>query len=435
MTNPLSKTAILVLACALASAVAAQNGKPDEASKTKTSRTRAEELGLTKAPVFSEPKELRPQPEIKHRVQVPPPDDVAAAPDDAARTESGLATRIVEAGHGEEHPAANDLATLRYTGWTTDGVTFDTTSGQSRNLRVNGTIPGFEELLRLMVPGERRLAWIPSELAYDNAFGKPRGTLVFDVELVSFRRAPATPQDVAAIPEDAKVSDSGLAHRVLREGTGTDRPEGSDIVEAHFNVWNSAGVLLDSTEMREDPVFVALDEAIPAFKEAFPSMRPGERRRLWIPEELAKIGQLTRPDFKGVLVADVELLAIRRRPKTPQHVKAPPPTAETTMTGLAYEILQAGSGERHPRKGDTVEVRYAGWTTDGEMFDSSFEHGDHGTFTLDDSMPLGWNEALWLMVEGEKRRIWIPEDIAYGGRSDRPQGMLVFEVELLRIRE
>jgi peptidylprolyl isomerase len=79
-----------------------------------------------------------------------------------------------------------------------------------------------------------------------------------------------------------------------------------------------------------------------------------------------------------------------------------------------------------------VQVNYAGWTTDGKMFDSSYSRGEPATFGLNAVIP-GWTEALQLMVEGEKRRIWVPEKLAYAGKPGAPAGMLVFEVELLKI--
>ena len=62
-------------------------------------------------------------------------------------------------------------------------------------------------------------------------------------------------------------------------------------------------------------------------------------------------------------------------------------------------------------------------------------HGIDSTFATNQNKPMGWNEAMRLMVVGEKRRIWIPEDLAYGNVEGRPQGMLIFDVELLEIIE
>src|SRR5436309_15688003 len=74
-----------------------------------------------------------------------------------------------------------------------------------------------------------------------------------------------------------------------------------------------------------------------------------------------------------------------------------------------------------------------GWTTNGKMFDSSIVKGQPATFPVDGVIP-GWTEGLQLMVEGEKTRFWIPENLAYKGQS-APYGMLVFDVELIKISE
>jgi len=77
-------------------------------------------------------------------------------------------------------------------------------------------------------------------------------------------------------------------------------------------------------------------------------------------------------------------------------------------------------------------VHYSGWTTDGKGFDSSVARGQPATFPLD-RVISGWTEGLQLMVEGEERRFWIPVELAYQGRPGKPAGMLVFDVELLKI--
>jgi peptidylprolyl isomerase len=68
------------------------------------------------------------------------------------------------------------------------------------------------------------------------------------------------------------------------------------------------------------------------------------------------------------------------------------------------------------------------------MFDSSVVRGAPATFGVGQVIP-GWTEALQLMVEGETTRVWIPEELAYKGQPGRPAGMLVFDVELLKILE
>jgi peptidylprolyl isomerase len=115
----------------------------------------------------------------------------------------------------------------------------------------------------------------------------------------------------------------------------------------------------------------------------------------------------------------------------PPDVAAPPPDATRTASGLASKVLTPGNGTRHPRPNSRVRVHYTGWTTDGKMFDSSVARGEPISFGLDEVIP-GWTEGVQMMVEGEKRRFWIPGKLAYEG-SRGPQGLLVFDVELIRI--
>jgi len=116
----------------------------------------------------------------------------------------------------------------------------------------------------------------------------------------------------------------------------------------------------------------------------------------------------------------------------PSDVAAPPADAQTTPSGLASKVLKPGTGTVHPTLTDSVKVHYTGWTTDGKMFDSSVVRGTPIAFPLDHVI-AGWSEGVQLMVEGEKRRLWIPAKLAYEGHPDKPQGMLVFDVELIQI--
>ena len=240
------------------------------------------------------------------------------------------------------------------------------------------------------------------------------------------------PSDVAAPPADAQREPSGLASKVLQPGTGTEHPRASDRVTVHYTGWTTDGRMFDSSLRRGQPATFPLNRVIRGWTEGLQLMVKGEKRRLWIPEEMAYGGRPGRP--QGMLVFDVELLDIERAPEppsVPEDVAAAPSNAERTESGLASRVLRPGSGTRHPVATDTVEVHYTGWTTDGQMFDSSVTRGRPATFPLNRVIP-GWTEGLQLMVEGEKRRFWIPANLAYEGRPG-PQGTLVFDVELLRI--
>ena len=116
----------------------------------------------------------------------------------------------------------------------------------------------------------------------------------------------------------------------------------------------------------------------------------------------------------------------------PPDVAAAPADAETTASGLKSKVLTAGSGTTKPVPLDIVTVHYTGWTAEGRLFDSSVLRARPSAFALD-RIIAGWSEGLQLMVEGEKRRLWIPPGLAFEGLADRPQGPIVFDVELLDI--
>jgi len=134
----------------------------------------------------------------------------------------------------------------------------------------------------------------------------------------------------------------------------------------------------------------------------------------------------------ALIVAAMPLAALAQDLPAPSDVKAPPKDARKTSTGLAYKVIKAGKGKEHPTATSSVTVHYSGWTTDGKMFDSSVVRGQPATFPLN-RVIAGWTEGVQLMVEGEKVRFWIPENLAYKGQRP-PLGMLVFDVELLKIQ-
>jgi peptidylprolyl isomerase len=259
--------------------------------------------------------------------------------------------------------------------------------------------------------------------------------LVFLFPLMVSANQIEAPPDVAAPPADAEVTDSGLSSKVLTKGTGTVNPDAWDSVTVHYTGWTTDGKMFDSSVSRGKPATFPLNRVIPGWTEGVQLMVIGEKRRFWIPEDIAYGGRPGAP--QGMLVFDVELIEITESPdppKAPEHVSAPPEDAEVTDSGLASKVLTAGTGTAHPDAWDQVTVHYTGWTTDGNMFDSSVSRGQPATFPLDRVIP-GWTEGVQLMVVGEKRRFWIPEELAYKGQPQRPQGMLVFDVELIEIKD
>lgn len=243
--------------------------------------------------------------------QIPAPPDVAQPPADAVRTpRSMLASKVLRPGTGQIHPRSTDLVTVHYTAWTLDGTTVD----DSRSRRTptvwtpNHLMEGLTVGILLMVVGETRRLWIPQSMAHEWA----SGPMVFDVELLAIAEAPASPtrNDILTPPADAARRSSGLSVKVLRSGTGSERPKPMSTVTIHYTAWTTYGtVMFDDSVARDTPLTVAVDTLVPGLSEGLQSMVVGQKSRFWIPAALA----YTPPGPpRSDLVFDVELLAIQR---------------------------------------------------------------------------------------------------------------------------
>ena len=108
---------------------------------------------------------------------------------------------------------------------------------------------------------------------------------------------------------------------------------------------------------------------------------------------------------------------------------------QITASGLQYEVITAGTGKQ-PAATDKVTVHYEGTLINGTVFDSSYKRGAPATFPVNGVIP-GWVEALQMMNEGAKWKLFIPYDLAYGERGAGgdigPYETLIFDVELLKI--
>ncbi len=113
------------------------------------------------------------------------------------------------------------------------------------------------------------------------------------------------------------------------------------------------------------------------------------------------------------------------------------PEVVTLPSGLQYEVIKAGDPSAVRAKAtDRVECHYEGTLIDGTLFDSSIKRGQPATFGVNQVIP-GWVEALQLMPEGAKWKLYIPSELAYGARGAGemipPHSTLIFEVELLKV--
>lgn len=247
------------------------------------------------------------------------------------------------------------------------------------------------------------------------------------------------PDDVAAPPADAAKESSGLTTKVLTPGTGKEHPRDVDSVKVHYTGWTKDGAMFDSSVARGAPAEFGVSQVIKGWTEGLKLMVVGEKRRFWIPAALAYGDRPRMGTPAGDLTFDVELLEIAKAadpPPAPTDLAKPPADAKKTKSGLVYHHLIKGKGTVHPKETDRVRVHYSGWSKDGKMFDSSVTRGQPATFPLN-RVIKGWTEGVQLMVKGDKVRFWIPAELAYGDKPERPgapAGELVFDVELLDIR-
>lgn len=232
----------------------------------------------------------------------PAPKDLAAPPADAEFTVSGLVSKMLlrpscalskytppEQLAKCQRPGPYDKVIVDYTGWTSpSGKMFGSSRNEKRALRIDEIVQGWAEGLQLMSPGESRRFWIPAKLAYGDspALGNPVGPLVIDVELYSIEKGdkPAqAPEDVAAAPADAVTTQTGLAYKVLKKGTGSKSPTLETKITVKYSGWQTNGQLLMSSERGAPSSFALKEVPIKPLAEGLQMMVEGESRRFWIP--------------------------------------------------------------------------------------------------------------------------------------------------------
>jgi FKBP-type peptidyl-prolyl cis-trans isomerase len=234
-------------------------------------------------------------------------------PADAQKTASGVAYIIETPGTGTVHPTNNDMVKMTAAYWTRDSEV-----GKPGYLALPNApkpmallvLPGLHEALTLMTTGQKMKIWIPEKLAFNGAADKPKGPMMVELVLIDVIPLPTTPADVAAPPADAKTTKSGLASKVIKPGTGTAHPKSTSTVTVHYSLWTPDGKMVESSVVRGVPATFPLDKVIKGWTEGVQLMVTGESRRFWIPGKLA-YDDSARPDApKGMLVFDIELVAI-----------------------------------------------------------------------------------------------------------------------------
>ena len=147
----------------------------------------------------------------------------------------------------------------------------------------------------------------------------------------------------------------------------------------------------------------------------------------------AEAQQVVTEHFKKLAEAEYE--AVKKAGEEFLAANAKKEGVVVLPSGLQYEVITEGTGKK-PGATDTVECHYEGTLIDGTVFDSSIKRGETATFGVNQVIK-GWVEALQLMQEGAKWRLFIPYNLAYGergaGEMIPPYSTLVFEVELIKV--
>ncbi|MCX5747507.1 MAG: FKBP-type peptidyl-prolyl cis-trans isomerase, partial [Proteobacteria bacterium] len=366
-----------------------------------------------------------PRPAARSRIeQIAPPLDLKTPPADATTTTSGLIVKRLVRNDAGAQPKRNDTVMIQFTGWSQrTGETFNTTRGrgQPQGLPLHQAAPGFVEGLQLMHQGERAMLWIPPAIGYVRPPTGTPETLVYEVELVDIQPAPAVPPDVAAPPATAIALPSGTRYVVLTPGTGT-KARSFDSMTYTSTSWDAEGRMIDTMKR---PANAPIYKQSVAFEEVLTTMTEGARVRFWV-----------AADKRCTEVEIVKLQRGNEPPSVPADVAKMPDDVQKTPKGVGWKILRASTRKdaKHPLVTERVRVHYTGWTTDGRMFDSSVVRNEPSEFALNAGVIGGWTEGVPMMALGDKARLWVPEELAYKGAPGRPQGMLVFDIELLEIK-
>jgi peptidylprolyl isomerase len=232
---------------------------------------------------------------------------------------------------------------------------------------------------------------------------------------------------------------SGLKYKVTEIGSGR-KVEIGDKVSVHYTGKLTNGTKFDSSKDRNQPFSfkVGGGQVIRGWDEGLALLNIGDKATLTIPPSIGygERDMGTIPP-NSTLVFDIEVLDASTPVKAaPYDVKGK--DTLTTDSGLKYIIVKKGDGAR-AENGKTVDVHYTGYLMDGKTFDSSVERGEPISFPLGQGMVIkGWEEGIALMHVGDKMRLLIPSDLAYGpngaGGVIPPNATLIFDVELMNVK-
>lgn len=242
--------------------------------------------------------------------------------------------------------------------------------------------------------------------------------------------------------ENLKTTASGLQYAILQEGKGI-MPQPGDKVTVHYVGKLLNDTVFDSSYKRGEPFSFNLGEGrvIRGWDEGIALLHEGDSALLVIPPDLGygnrAIGNIPA---NSTLKFIVQLEKVTQAPKIEAYdIKDKP--IETTASGLkVIRINKVDKNATKAQNGDNIEVHYTGYFEDGKIFDSSVRRGEPIQFSLGKGQVIkGWEEGLAMLSEGEKARLIIPYQLAYGENGRPPaipaKANLIFDVELIRVHK
>ena len=264
-------------------------------------------------------------------------------------------------------------------------------------------------------------------------------TLVYEVEVVDITPAPPMPADVAAPPAGAKtLAGPNVPYELCTRARPGRAGAAVDTVTFNYTAWDATGRMFDTTEMRKRAASSHPFTQPPIVEEVLAAMTAGERIRFWADaDRFATDGRPPPGTPKGTL-------CIRARARQHRQAEARPAAGpgrrreaagrrEEDRKGVFYKVLKSGRAARTRRRPTSCGPLHAAGRTDGRMFDSSLIHATSRRSSACSGVIAGLDRRRCTqMAAGDKLRFWIPDELAYKGAPGKPQGMLVFDIELAR---
>jgi peptidylprolyl isomerase len=300
--------------------------------------------------------------------------------------------------------------------------------GQAIKAPINGlSHPFLKEILPQLKSGDEWRLVVPAALTVEEITDDS----VWQVKLVSHMTAPKLPPGTE---EKSTTTKSGLFYERLAAGKGT-RPQDDYTCNLEWAFWKEDGAFVGGDILQGTINIQVGEQAAHKFlPEILKLMQVGEVMRVEVPSPMTTPRMIP---FKTIW--RLKLLGMKPPLPSPEFELPADEALTTTESGLKYKVIEKGDGKgAAPRIGQEVVVHYAGWTTDGKMFDSSYSRSEPATFALG-KVIQGWNEGLALMQPGDSHLLVIPGNLAYGptGTQDGripPNATLVFHVKLLEVK-